>query len=83
MRPCCKVSHFSRFDGDSLDCEGVICKRLQIGNHLPLEILFHCSLVQKIFNLLTGFGVINPDVVKPHNPVGIDRVFPGEINFHI
>ena len=84
MSPCCKVSHFSRFNGDSLDCEGVICKRLQAGNHLPLEKnLFHCSRVHKIFQLLTGFGVVNPDVVKPHNPVGMNRIFPGEINVPI
>ena len=81
--PCCKVSHVSRFDGDSLYSEGVICKRLQVGYQLPLGmILFDCSLVHN-FNLFAGFGVVNSDVVKPHNPVGIDRIFPGEINVYI
>ena len=45
-------------------------------------ILFDCSLVHN-FNLFAGFGVVNSDVVKPHNPVGIDRIFPGEINVYI
>ena len=84
IRPCCEVSHLSRFDGDSLYSEGVICKRLQVGYQLSLgTISFLCSNVHEIFHLLTGFGVVNPDVVKPHNPVGIDRMFPREINVHI
>ena len=83
MRPCCEVSHLSRFDGDSLYSEGVICKRLQTGYKLPLgRTLLLCSLVYKILHLLAGFGIVDSNVVKPHNPVGNDRIFPGEINVH-
>ena len=84
VRLCRKVSHLSRFDSDSLYSESVIFKRLQVVYQLPLEIiLVHCSLVHKIFHLLTGFGVVNPDVVRPDYPIGMNRNFPGEINFRI
>ena len=84
IRLCRKVSHLSRFDSDSLYSESVVCKRLQVVYQLPLEIiLFYCSLVHKIFHLLTGFSVVNPDVVKPDYPIGMNRIFPGEINVRI
>ena len=84
MSPCCNVCHLSRFDGDSLDCECVVCKRLQVVYQLPMRIiLLYCSLVHKVFHLLTGFGVVNPDVVKPDYPIGMNRIFPGEINVRI
>jgi len=84
LRPCCEVSHLSRFDGDSLYSEGVICKRLQVGYKLSLEkILFHSSLVYTIVHLLAGFDIVDSDGVKPHNPARIDRILPREINVHI